>query len=156
MRMFHIGVTESCEHRLGKLFQFLLRQGQRRNHFLKDCFPDKAQNQLVLHGLQHDIVTAQIGSQHKGGMSAVQDTDLPLLVRFLVIREDNRQSCFGKRQFSADILSALNHPEGKGFTRDNQMILIPELLTQFFRLISGIAGNDSCLLYTSPSPRDRG
>ena len=65
MCMLYIRVIKSCQHGFCKLFEFPLRKRQGRNDFIEDRRFDKVQNQLIVHGLQHDIVSAQIRSQYE-------------------------------------------------------------------------------------------
>ena len=52
-----------------------------------------------MHAVSYNILACQISAKDHGGMSAVQDTDLSLLIRLVVVCDQNRKSCLGKGKF---------------------------------------------------------
>ena len=141
--VFYIRIVKSRQHRFRKLVKLLLRKRQCRDDLVKNRRFNEIQNQFIVHGFQHDIVSAQVRSEYKRGVRSVQNPYFSLLIRFLVIRENNRKSCLWQRQLIADVSGAFDNPERKRFAGYNQVILIAKFFAEFFRLISRISGNNS-------------
>ena len=95
--MIYIRIVETVYNLTCKLLQFLLRQGQGRDYFVINGLQHEVTDIVIMHGLSYDVVAAQVRSQYERGMRTVQDTNLSLLIRLLIVSEDNRKSCIGKR-----------------------------------------------------------
>ncbi len=140
--MFDIRIVKTGNDCVCKLFQLLFGKRQRGNYLVKNRLHHKALDIRILHGLQHDIIACQIRSKYKGSVRAIQNTNLALLVWFLVVSKDNRQSCIRKRELLTDILIALDNPKGKRLARHQNSILISQIRPNGLYLVPRITGNN--------------
>ena len=154
--MIYIRIVETVYNLTCKLLQFLLRQRQGRDHFVINGLQHEVTDIVIMHGLSYDVVAAQVRSQYERGMRTVQDTNLSLLIRLLIVSEDNRKSCIGKREFLADVLSGFDNPQSKRLTGYHDVVFVTQLLPFFLLGSTGITGNDTvyqsrgeytCLIY---------
>ena len=51
-----------------------------------------------MHTVSYNILASEIGSKYHGSMGSVQDADFSLLIRFVVVCDQNRKTGLGKGQ----------------------------------------------------------
>ncbi len=141
--MLDIGVHETTRYGLSKGQQVFLRQGQGGNDFIIQGLLHEGLDHGIIHGIQHVVIAAQVGSRHKGGVSTVQDAHLALLVGLLVIGVDDRHAAVRQGQFLGNVLGGFDDPQAEGFCRDKDAILIAQLVPNGLILSTGIAGHDT-------------
>ena len=76
-------------------------------------------------------------------MCAVENTNLALFIRSVILNDNYRQSCLFKGQFVLDKVRTFNYPEAEDFTRVDEIVTVAECFTECVRLASGITRNNA-------------
>ena len=78
--MLDIRIAEAQQHVARELLQFVLRQGQRGDNFLRQGVGQPGAHLRVVDGVAHGFQAGQQGHGHQRRMAAVEDAHLALLV----------------------------------------------------------------------------
>ena len=119
--------------------------GKRRDDLVVEHGVHKAADGLVVHAVAHDVKAGNPGARNKGGMGAVEDADLALLVRGDVRgHKDARQAGLHERQTLLERLIALDAPHLEGLAHGQEGILVAQTLGNRSSLlgVADAAGND--------------
>ena len=119
--------------------------GKRRDDLVVEHSVHKAANGLVVHAVAHDVKAGNPGARNKGGMGAVEDADLALLIRGDVGgHKDARQAGLHEGQTLLERLIALDAPHLEGLAHSQEGILVAQTLGNRSGLlgVADAAGDD--------------
>lgn len=135
------GVAKAPLHVAGEGEQLFLRQAQGRHYLIAHDALDELANLLVGHGLAHRVEPGQEGDRHQGGVGAVEDGDLALLVGLDVIDDEDVERLPGGQLIEAEgarqPCRPLDHQQVEVLGGDHELILIAKLRLQLGVLVPG-------------------
>ena len=76
-------------------------------------------------------------------MCAVENANLALFIRGVILNDNYRKSCFFKGQFVFYKIGTFNYPEAEDLTRVNEVVSVTESLAECIRFASGITRNNT-------------
>ena len=76
-------------------------------------------------------------------MCAVENTNLALFIRSVILNNNYRQSCLFKGQFVLYKVGAFNYPEAEDFTSVDEIVTVAECFAECVRFASEITRNNA-------------
>ena len=78
-------ILETLRHRGSEFFELRFRQIQRRNDLIVNRLVHKPTDYIVMHTVSYNILPCEVGAKHEASVGTVQNTDLSLLVWFMIV-----------------------------------------------------------------------
>ena len=104
---------------------------------------EKFADHRIVHAVSYDILAGQISAEYEGGMRTIQNANLSLLIRLVIVCDQNWKICLVDREFLQDRLWSLNDPEAERFSGIEQLILIAKLSADCVRFLAWVSGHDT-------------
>ena len=120
--------------------------GKRRDDLVVEHGVHEAADGLVVHAIAHDVKAGNPGARDEGGVGAIEDANLALLVRGDIGgNKDTRQAGLHEGELLGKRLVALDAPHLEGLAHGQEGILVAQALGHGSGLlgVADAAGDDS-------------
>ena len=115
-------------YRRRKIQKFFFWKIKCRNNFIINSLIHKSTDNFIIHTVSYNIFSCKICAKYKRSMGTIQNTYFTLFVRFMIICNKNRKSCFINREFIFNGLRTFNYPESKDLACVQNIIFISKFL----------------------------
>ena len=136
-------IAESVRDSGGKCQKIIFWKIQGRDDFVINGSMEKFADHRIVHAVSYDILAGQISAEYEGGMRTIQNANLSLLIRLVIVCDQNWKICLVDREFLQDRLWSLNDPEAERFSGIEQLILIAKLSADCVRFLAWVSGHDT-------------
>ncbi len=136
-------ILEALGHRVREVLELLLRQRQGRDDLAVDRLLHEAADAVVAHAVADDVEALEVCAEDKGRVRAVEDADLPLLVRRVVVDNENRQVDLVESELLRDRLRPFDDPEAEALSGVDHVVNVAVRPVDRVRLRARIAGHDA-------------
>ena len=140
--MVDVGVVKAVDDGSSKGTELFLRQIKGRDYLLEHGLFQEAADRFILHAVSHDVLAAKIRAEDHGGMSAVEDAYLALLIGRHVVHHLNGESRLLEGKLVPDGLRPLNDPGREDLSGVDELVLISQLFPEARRVRLRRAGDN--------------
>jgi len=141
-------VVEASKHVLSELLEFVHRKVERLHQLVELYEVDVFAHYRVVASVTHDVDAAEVSHWREHGVRSVEEGHLALVVRLLVVGDDDLETSLVSREFSLEllnghVLSLLDNPEVECLGLNNEVVTVRDLLADGVNVLARESRNDT-------------